>query len=256
MMKRLGIVKSLQMAMLVVCAALAGCHCSHNKLTAVTQVKLGTHAAVTPVELPYDWWQDRHAAILDRVKQGNVGIILIGDSITHGWETDGKETWDKYYAPRNAVNMGFSGDQTQHVLWRLEHGEISGISPKLAVVMIGTNNSGGDGYTAQQIAEGILAIVQKLRADLPNTKVLLLAIFPRGEKTNSQRDKNAEASLIASKIADNRMVFYKDINSIFLTQDGTLIKDVMPDFLHPNAKGYELEAVAIEPTIVKLMGEK
>lgn len=241
---------------MVIGAVLAGCHYPCHRLAAVPLVELGTHTAVTPVELPYKWWQDRHAAVVERVKQGHVGLIFIGDSITHGWETDGKQTWDKYYAPRNAVNMGFSGDQIQHVLWRLEHGEIAGISPKLAVVMIGTNNSGGTAYTVQQISDGIIAIVQKLRASLPHTKVLLLAIFPRGETPNSQRDKNAKASLIASKIADNRMVFYKDINGLFLASNGVLVKEVMPDFLHPNAKGYELEAAAIEPAIVKLMGER
>ncbi len=256
-MKGRKYMKSLKLAIIILsCVVLAGCQSTRYKQAVITQTKLGEHTAITAVELPYKWWQDRHAAILDRVKQGNVGMIFIGDSITHGWDGDGKQTWDKYYAPRNAVNMGFSGDQIQHVLWRLDHGEISGISPKLAVVMIGTNNSGGDTYTAQQIGEGIIAIVQKLSADMPKTKILLLAIFPRGETPSAQRNKNAEASLIASKIADNRMVFYKNINSIFLTKDGTLIKDVMPDFLHPNSKGYELEAAAIEPTIVKLMGRK
>ena len=114
-----------------------------------------------------------------RVKQGNVDLIFIGDSITHGWEEAGKDVWQKFYGKRNAVNLGIGGDQTQHVLWRLDHGNIDGISPKLAVIMIGTNNA-GSGQQPEQIAEGIKAIVEQLRAKLPETKILLLAIFPRG----------------------------------------------------------------------------
>lgn len=219
-----------------------------------------THAAVTPQPRPDDWWVQRHQAVLERVKQGNVDLIMIGDSITHGWE--GQEMWAKYYAPRNAVNLGYSGDQTQQVLWRFDNGEIDGISPKLAVIMIGTNNSNGDEYTAEQIADGIIAIIEKLQAKLPQTKVLLLGIFPRSEKPCPQREKNAKASQLAAKyIADqtakgNKKLSYLDIGPKFLTADGTLPADIMPDFLHPNAKGYQIWAEAMEPKIVELMGEK
>ncbi|MHC4291567.1 MAG: GDSL-type esterase/lipase family protein [Planctomycetota bacterium] len=176
--------------------------------------------------------------------------------------------WEQYYAPRNAVNMGFSGDQTQHVLWRLENGEIDGINPKLAVVMIGTNNSNGDDNTAEEIADGIKAICARLRTELPKTKILILAIFPRGneeefEETemaytamNDQWAKNNKASKLASKIADGKHIFYLDINDAFLNEKGQLTEEVMPDLLHPNEKGYQLWAEAMEPTIQELMGEK
>jgi beta-glucosidase len=156
-----------------------------------------THAAVTPVDRKDDWWVKRHQQVLDRVAQGNVDLICVGDSITHGWEGDGKALWEQYYAPRNAVNMGFGGDQTQHVLWRFEHGEIDGISPKLAVLMIGTNNSNGNDNTAEEIADGIKAICAQMRAKLPKTKILILAIFPRGEGPSPQREKNAKAGELA-----------------------------------------------------------
>jgi hypothetical protein len=101
-----------------------------------------SHAAVTPADRAHvEWWMPRHEQVLERIGQGNVDLIMVGDSITHGWENHGKDTWDRYYAPRNAVNMGFSGDRTQHVLWRFDNGEIDGIKPKLAILMIGTNNS-------------------------------------------------------------------------------------------------------------------
>jgi lysophospholipase L1-like esterase len=201
-------------------------------------------------------WVDRNASFNERVKQGNVGLLLIGDSITHGWEGDGKDVWAKYYTPRNAVNLGIGGDRTQHVLWRLDHGNVDGIAPKLAIMMIGTNNSNGTDNTAEEIAAGIEAIVKKLRAKLPQTKVLILAIFPRGEKPNPQREKNAKASQIAAKLADNQMVYFLDIGDKFLAADGTLTKEIMPDFLHLSPPGYEIWASSIEPTVAQLMGPK
>lgn len=204
----------------------------------------------------HSWWTLRNDAVNERVKQGNVDLLMIGDSITHGWEGGGKKYWDKYYAPRNAVNMGFSGDRTQHVLWRLEHGHLEGISPKLAVLMIGTNNSNGKDNTAEEIADGIVAICRKLRAECPRMKVLILAIFPRGPEPSDQRQKNAKASLLASKLADGKTIHYLDINNKFLTKDGLLSKKIMPDYLHPDEAGYKIWAEAIEPKVAELMGEK
>jgi len=213
------------------------------------------HSAIEPAHR-HSWWTLRNDAVNERVKQGNVDLLMIGDSITHGWEGGGKKYWDKYYEPRNAVNMGFSGDRTQHVLWRLEHGHLEGISPKLAVLMIGTNNSNGDDNTAEEIADGITAICKKISEKCPKTKILILAIFPRGPEPSEQREKNAKASLMASKTADGKMVHYMDINNKFLTKDGFLSKKIMPDYLHPNEKGYRIWAEAIEPKIAELMGEK
>lgn len=212
-------------------------------------------STVTP-EHRHSWWTLRNDAVNERVKKGNVDLLLIGDSITHGWESAGKKYWDKYYEPRNAVNMGFSGDRTQHVLWRLEHGHLEGISPKLAVLMIGTNNSNGNDNTAEEIADGIIAICKKTREKCPNAKILILAIFPRGPEPSEQRAKNEKASLLASKIADGKMIHYLDINGKFLTQDGFLSMKVMPDYLHPNEAGYRIWAEAIEAKVAELMGEK
>jgi lysophospholipase L1-like esterase len=217
------------------------------------KIEPNANSAVTPVPRQDDWWIKRHQAIVKQNKQDRPEVIFIGDSITHGWEDQGKEVWQKYYAPRNAVNMGFGGDRTQHVLWRLEHGEIDGISPKLAILMIGTNNSNGDDNTAKEISEGIIAICRQLRHKLPNTKILILAIFPRGENTSAQREKNVQASKLASAIADNKWTYYLDINDKFLEKDGTLPKDSMPDYLHPNAKGYKIWAQAMEPTVSMLL---
>jgi len=124
------------------------------------------------------------------------------------------------------------------------------------VLMIGTNNSNKDECTAQEIADGITAIVRKLRAKLPETKILLLAIFPRGEKPDAQREKIAEVNETVSKLADGKMIHYMDIGMHFPKPDGTLTKDIMLDFLHLTARGYEIWAIAIEGKLRELLGEE
>lgn len=131
---------------------------------------------------------------------------------------------------------------------------MEGISPKLAVLMIGTNNSGSN--TAEEIGAGIQAVVKKLREKLPKTKVLVLAIFPRGANPEPVREKNAKASQIAAELADNKMIYFMDIGDKFLSADGSLAKEIMPDFLHLSPEGYEIWASSIEPKVVELMGEK
>lgn len=212
-------------------------------------------------------WMKRHESFNERVKQGNVDLVFIGDSITQGWENNGKKVWEEFYGKRNAVNLGIGGDRTQHVLWRLDHGNIDGIKPKLAVLMIGTNNSGTN--TSEQIAAGVKAIVEKLRAKLPETKVLVLAIFPRGANFDASKNKtekglvddknrkvNEGANEIIKGFADNKSVYYLDIGPKFLEKDGTLNREIMPDLLHLNEKSYRIWAEATEPKIKELLGEK
>jgi len=208
------------------------------------------HSAITPVRRTGRWWGGRHDAFNERLKKGNVDLLFIGDSITQGWEKEGEEIWAMYYEPRNAVNMGISGDRTQHVLWRLDHSNFENVSPKLAVLLIGVNNSGDN--TAEEIADGTIAICQRLRTMLPKTKILLLAIFPT--KSESRNQKNATASLLASRIADRRMIHYLDIHHHFLTEKQELTREVMPDGVHPNKNGYKIWAEAVESKIVQLMG--
>ncbi len=214
-------------------------------------------AEVQTAEWAQSWWMPRHEEKLaERKEMGQVDLLMIGDSITHGWENTGRKTWDKYYAKRKTLNIGFSGDRTEQVLWRFAHGEIDEISPKLAIVMIGTNNAGHRKDPAEQTAAGIKAIVNQLRGRLPKTKVLLLAIFPRGEgKEDELRELNKATNEIVAELADDENVFFLDINSKFLEDGGRLPKSIMPDLLHPNAKGYEIWAEAMEPTIKRLMGD-
>ena len=228
-------------------------------------VVLGSHSAVSPLPNPYlEWWMPRHQAILETNQQGNVDLIMIGDSITHRWETIGLNVWNEYYAQRNAVNMGFGGDRTQAVLWRIQNGELDGISPKLATLLIGTNNY--DGNTPEQTAEGIKAILCEIRNRLPNTKILLLAIFPRGSAEqcsdpssdasyNPLWEKNDQVNAIIEGFADNTMIYYLNINNAFLNDDGVMTREIAPDLVHPSEAGYAIWAQSMEPMVTQLMGE-
>ena len=213
------------------------------------------HSAVSPAPRDGDWWTKRHASFNKRVAEGNVDLIFIGDSITHAWENAGKAVWAKHFAKSNAVNLGISGDRTQHVLWRLDNGNVKNISPKVAVVMIGTNNSGEGRNTAEEMIDGVTAVVDKLHAKLPKTKVLLLDIFPRGQRINAQRGKILQVNQVLSRLDKRPNVTFLRIGQKFVSADGSIAKDIMPDFLLLTPKGYAIWAEAIEPTLARLMGE-
>jgi beta-glucosidase len=202
------------------------------------------------------WWMSRHNQKLEEIKKadGKIDLVMIGDSITHFWEKEGKEIFNQFYGKRHALNLGFSGDRTEHVLWRLQNGEVAGINPKLAIIMIGTNNAGHRKEKPEDTAAGIKVILDDLKTRLPETRILLLAIFPRGEKpTDRTRELNDATNKIIEGYADGKQVIWLDINHVFLTEDGILTKAVMPDLLHPKLKGYKLWAEAMEPVIQNLL---
>ena len=227
--------------------------------TLLSVVALAENSAIVPVTRSNPTnWVARHEGFVEIAKKGNVELLFLGDSITDGWRGRGKAVWDQFYAPRQAANFGIGGDRTQHVLWRIEHGELDGIKPKAIVLMIGTNNTGkeSDGKprnTTPEIIEGVTAIVKTLRTKLPGSKILLLAIFPRGGKDAPQRAQIAEINSAIAKLDDGRQVKYLDIGTKFLEPDGTLPKGIMPDLLHPNEKGYQIWADAIEPTLTGML---
>lgn len=224
-----------------------------EKANATTAPGGKVNTAVVPVLGGGDTWKNRHLAINARAKQGHVDLIYIGDSIVRSWMWDGQPVWDYYYAKRNGMIAGMTGDRTEQVLWRLQHGNIEGISPKLAIVMIGQNH--GPFNTGEEIGAGVTAIVQTLRQKLPETKILVLAIFPRGEKPTAERAVLAKANEIASKLADGKHVFYVDVNYLFLRPDGSIPASLMPDFEPPNEEGHRVWAAAIEPKVADLMGD-
>ncbi|MCS6328752.1 MAG: acetylglucosamine-6-sulfatase [Nitrospira sp.] len=212
--------------------------------------------AETPAPQREAWWTERHDRTVARIRQGQVDLLFIGDSITQGWEEDGRPVWDRYYAARRAVNLGYNSDQTDNVLWRLQHGELDGIAPKLAVVMIGTNNATIREDPPEHTTAGIQAILTTLRTRLPGTKILLLAIFPRGASAvNPFRRVNETVNARLPALADQHQVFFLNLNRRFLDGDGRLPPEIMSDALHPSLLGYRLWAEGMEEMIRKLLGE-
>ena len=203
-------------------------------------------------------WVARHEGFLAEARDGKFDLVFLGDSITDGWRTRGIGVWNQFYAPRHALNLGIGGDRTQHVLWRIEHGELDGLKPKVIVLMIGTNNTGKEkdgsprNSTAETI-EGVKAVVKSIRAKLPGSKLLLLAVFPRGNVDAPARAQIKEINSSIAKLDDGKMIKFLDIGKVFLADDGSIPKTIMPDLLHPNAKGYQLWADAMEPTLATML---
>jgi lysophospholipase L1-like esterase len=208
-------------------------------------IKLGKNG------LPDAGFLRMHQSFLKRGKQGNIGLLFVGDSITDFWRGHGKAVWEKTYTPYDPANFGISGDRTQHLLWRIHHGELDGINPKVLVLMIGTNNIG---YPAADIVKGDEKIVAEIHHKLPQTKLLLLGIFPRGRDpqdpdTIKNREKIKQVNDELARLDDGSKTRYLDLSNKFLAPDGTLPRDIMPDGLHPSAKGYQIWADAMQPLL-------
>ena len=216
------------------------------------------NTAVDPVPRDARWVQ-RHEGFVKLARQGGIDVLFLGDSITDFWATRGKAVWDANYAPMHAANFGISADRTQHVLWRLDHGEVDGISPKAVVLLIGTNNTGVETNgsprnTTAEAIEGVTQVVTTLRHKLPQSKILLLAIFPRddpkGPPPGSSQIKDINAAI--AKLDDGKFIRFLDIGDKFLI-DGKLTKEIFPDLLHPSAKGYQIWADAIREPLAEMM---
>ena len=203
-------------------------------------------------------WVKRHEGFVKIAQTGGINLLFLGDSITDNWRTRGSNVWNTYYGGRQAANFGIGGDRAEHVLWRIDHGELDGIHPQVVVLMIGTNNTGKnkDGTPRNsnpEIIAGVRAVVGRIREKLPASKILLLAIFPRGTLDNPQRAQVALINTVIAKLADGDKVRFLDIGPQFLEADGTLPKSLMPDLLHPNAAGYKIWADAMEPTLAAML---
>ncbi len=217
----------------------------------------GVNSAAIPVSrLNESWWQQRYQSKQKETRQGPGKLLFIGDSITQGWEGAGNDVWQQYYAERDAINLGFSGDRTEHALWRLVKGDFKGVTdPQLAVVMIGTNNTGHLEQDPEETRVGIEKIVAQLRGAYPKMPVLLLGVFPRGATPDDpMRRINVAINERIAALASDEKVTFLDIGKTFLNDDGSLPKDIMPDLLHLSPKGYELWAEAIEDQVASLGG--
>jgi lysophospholipase L1-like esterase len=206
---------------------------------------------------------DRHQQKCAAVAKQKFDLITIGDSITHNFEKpEYQGVWKQFFAPRRALNLGYSGARTENILWNIRNGELDGQSPKVITLMIGTNNADAKNYPTHhngpQIAGGIRAIVAALRAKCPPAKILLLRCFPGaygGPGPTSHRAALDRASELAMKLADNEHVFFCDVNHVFLNLDGSIKQELMPDWLHPNPEGARRWAQAMEPLLSELMGD-
>ena len=207
------------------------------------------------------WWPKRFAEKLELAKAGGAPVVFLGDSITHNWERHGKEVWAKHFAEGElrALNLGFSADRTEHVLWRIDNGHFDGYEAKAIVLMIGTNNTGhfkkfSDEPPMDTIL-GIREILKKIRAKQPKAVVVLTAIFPRGANENDPfRVRNDVVNREIQKYCDGKTVFWCDFSDRFLDEKGDT-KWIMPDRLHPNAKGYKIWTDAVLPHFKAICGK-
>ena len=212
-------------------------------------------------------WTERHEAVCQAIREKPVKLVFVGDSITHLWggtpkpnKQSGDQVWQEFYTPRNAINMGFGWDRTQQALWRIENGEFEGITPEVAVVLIGTNNLTGHNArenTDPEIVAGITAVCSAIRKKSPQTKVLLLGLLPRGaEPLASHRTRIHEINTELAKLEGKNGITYLDIGPKLLDKDGKFLAGVAPDNLHLSEAGYRIWAEAMEPSLVKLLGDK
>jgi lysophospholipase L1-like esterase len=204
----------------------------------------------------------RHQTFVDIAKKGNIDLLFVGDSITdwfywplRGGEATGGKVWEANFAPLKPANFAIAGDTTQGVLWRMQNGELEGFKAKLIVLMLGTNNTASN--PVQQIIAGDKLIVEEFKKQQPQAKILVLGIFPRNNARDAQQTPILNATIKAiniglSQFADDKQVFYMDIGDKFLV-NGLVPAEIMADGLHPTAKGYQIWADAILPTVKKLM---
>jgi lysophospholipase L1-like esterase len=223
---------------------------------------------ISRADLP--WWRERHEAVLRRLHEGKVDLVFLGDSITEDWEKRGppawqdfQPIWDRFYGDRNALNMGFTGDTTASLLWRIENGEVDGISPKVAVILIGANNLGRVHWSAEETVAGIEAIIKQLRHRLPRTRLLLLSVLPSERSAWASEQTVAINRALAQRYGGGGDVTFVDVTSVFMKNgrpDPDLyldrFKDPTEPLLHPSSQGQERLAAFIEPILAALMGDR
>jgi lysophospholipase L1-like esterase len=202
-------------------------------------------------------WQKRHQGFVEEARKGGIDLLFLGDSLTDAWrEGKAKAIWEARFAPYHAANFGLSGDRTQHLLWRLQNGELDGIEPRVIVLLIGTNNIGQPGpETPASAVAGIQAILHTIRAKSPKSKILLLGVFPRNEHPDHPLRAQVKAINVELSKQDDggKTIRFEDLGPRFLKSDGTLSKEIMYDFIHLTDKGYQVWADALRDPVAQLM---
>ena len=209
--------------------------------------------------LDVDWWKERHEANKARIEQGNVDLLLIGDSITHTWDREvGQKVQEYYYGDRNFINLGFGGDMTGNVLWRLNDLPLDKIEPKAAMLLIGINNLWVPcNQNPADVAQGTKMIVEKLESLYPNIKILVLFTFVVGENPDTpERFRVArENAAVLDLLRGDPHVILKDINYLWLDESNHIKKEMLGDFCHPTEDGCKAWGAAVEPEIAKMLGD-
>ena len=253
-MKSFNILRSFLLTFLSLTAALDAAEpAAETKPTAQ-----GKHASSIPVPRIEKWWFALQSERIGDMAEKDIDVLMIGDSITHGFDAVGAKYWKEDFEPLKALNFGAGGDLTQHVLWRLDHLPKPKKEPKVAVLLIGTNNIGWGSDTPKQAADGIQTIVHKLQELYPTTKILVLAVFPRRADPDHPHRKqiNEINSLLPDLLKDLKNVSLLDIGPKFLDEKGILSKEIAPDTTHLSEKGFEIWTRALEPELKKLLGEQ
>jgi beta-glucosidase len=230
------------------------------RLRRLSEVFLAKDPAVARAQnaawLPKRQWLARHAGLCaDARANASTQLLFVGDSITDGWrEEENYDIFKEAFGRYRPLNIGIGGDETQHVLWRLEHGAVEGLSPRVTVLLLGTNNIGNSGMTGEETARGMKAVLRTLREKLPGTKIILLAVFPRDAVP--QTPMRREIAILNRRLADfkedDRVVFY-DLTAVFLSPDETLSPHLFPDMLHLSPAAYALWAEALAPIVDEQM---
>ena len=198
--------------------------------------------------------KNRHEGFMKRKAAGPIGMVFLGDSITDGWPRHGRDTWAKF-APYQPANFGISAMRTEGLLWNITHGELDGLQPKATVILIGVNNLlQCPDEQPEWAAAGIQKIVATVREKTPCSKILLMGIFPaRNPADHPVRARIAAVNQWIAKLDDGKNIRFLDIGSQFLDANGSVRKDLMPDGLHPNAKGYQVWHDAMQPILAKML---
>lgn len=230
---------------------------------------VGNTAVMPTPKLENDFydWDARHDAKCREAASGNHDLVFIGDSITHLFEGDpnipgrGERVWREFYGARKALNLGFGWDRTQNVLWRLAHGEFAGQTPRLAAILVGTNNltatANASANTPAEICEGIQAVCREVLAASPESPILLMGVFPRGAVDDPLRARVRELNKALRQYAESRStIFFSDIGERFVSADGTISPDIMSDGVHLTEDGYRIWAESIETLVLRLVGPR
>jgi lysophospholipase L1-like esterase len=205
-----------------------------------------------------------HAQLVEKAKRGRIDLYFVGDSITRRWgATDPAyapmlANWRQNFFGWNAANFGWGGDTTGNILWRLEHGELDGVRPKVIVVQAGTNNVGlppGQRADAEDVAGGVRAIVELCRKKAPEATIIVTAIFPRNDRMEYMTTINAVNERLA-RLADGKRVRFLNVNDKLAEKDGKLYEGMMGDGLHPTVRGYQVWAAGLEPVLTELLGPR